>query len=92
MSLSTSEFIAALASEVPETTGTLSAHRADQEDELLLHLFAGDLRLPAYDWFRVGRIDALGRLLSVLGRGLSEVSARATSTSRTPLLGLSSKT
>lgn len=72
MPLTVSEFVTALTAEVPETAATLSGHLADQDGELLLHLLTGDLRLLALDWFRAGRIDALGRLLSVLERGLRD--------------------
>jgi hypothetical protein len=72
MSLTASEFVTALTAKVPEATTTLSEHLAEQEGELLLHLLAGDLRLLALDWFRAGRTDALGRLLSVMERGLRD--------------------
>jgi hypothetical protein len=72
MSLATSKFVTVLAAEVPEATDTINAHLADQEGALLLHQLTGDLRLLAIDWFRTGRSDALGRLLSVLERGLRE--------------------
>lgn len=72
MSLTASEFVTALTAEVPEAQTTLVEHLADHEGEVLMHLLAGDLRLLALGWFRVGRTAALRRLLSVLERGLRE--------------------
>lgn len=72
MPLAASEFVALLVAEVPETTGMLNEHLADQEGELLLHLFVGDLRLLSIDWFRTGQTAAVVRILSALERGLRE--------------------
>lgn len=72
MPLTSSEFVTALTAEVPETSGTVCEHFADQEGELLLHLLTADLRRLAIDWFRTGRTDAMERLLSLLERALRE--------------------
>lgn len=72
MSLTISEFIAALAAEVPEATATLNDHLAEQDGELLLHLLTGDLRLLALDLFSTERTDALTRLLAVIDRAFTD--------------------
>lgn len=72
MSLTSSEFVTALTSEVPETTDTVLEHLTDQDGDLLLHLLMGDLGRLAIDWFRTERTEALERLFSVLERALRE--------------------
>lgn len=72
MSLTASDFIAALTAEVPEAAATLREHLAEQYGDPLLHLLAGDLRLLALDWFRAGRTDALSRLLTLMERSLRD--------------------
>lgn len=66
------DFLAALASAVPETQTVVKEHFKDNDDELLLHLLSSDLLRFARREFGLGHRDVLNRLLEVIDRALRD--------------------
>lgn len=69
--MTSTDFLDALARDVPESQPLVEEHLKDN-DELLLHLLTADLRRFAVQSFDAGQSDVLQRLLALVDAARSE--------------------
>lgn len=70
--LDSPSFVRGVVEAVPEAAEIVSAHLADNDGELLLHLLVSDFLRFTVDAFSRGEVDVAKRIVDAVSRGLSE--------------------